>query len=740
MARQVNYYKVVSLPASLQPSSFYFAKGAVDTEFKMYLTSDSATPAAIPLDAVPNARTITAGTGLSGGGDLSSNKTISLNLAYTDARYSRLDFDNTFTKHNHFDNAISIPSIAPTGVHGARTYIHFGDIGQGGFTPPVVANLTDLQDVAITPAQQATDGVVSWSTAQGKFVIGTAIGAYIPMAQKGTANGVATLGADGLIPSGQLPSYVDDVVEVATFATLPATGEAGKIYVVTTAGTQGGAAFPANSQFRWTGSAYVRLVASPGTTDNVVEGTSNLYFTTARARAAISVGSGLSYTDSTGVLSVNRSVTDGWYEASFAKNSAFNKNFGTAAGTVAEGNHTHTFASLTSKPTTVAGYGIADAFTKTESDARFGVLSLNNIWSGANQFNNVTKIFGAQIEGASNFIIETSHFNNITRDFIRMVNGNAGAVFTVNHYGDVFSNRYYSTPVDAVSGDQLPRLNQTNTLYGRKAVNNDWTAHNHFDAAISIPAVAPTGAHANKTYIHFGAVGTGGSTPPLVANLSDLQDVAITGATTGQVLQWNGTAWINSTVPLDLSGYVQKSTQVIAGTGLTGGGTLTQDRTLSADFGTTAGKVMQGNWRPAWGDVTGKPTTFSPSAHTHTFDSLTAKPTTLAGYGITNGEPSFSKNTGFNKNFGTTAGTVSEGNHTHTFASLTAKPTTLSGYGITDGYTKTELDGRYLQLSGGVMTGLIIAPSDATLGGHLPRLSQVTTLITNATSWSQEAW
>lgn len=42
------------------------------------------------------------------------------------------------------------------------------------------------------------------------------------------------------------------------------------------------------------------------------------------------------------------------------------------------------------------------------------------------------------------------------------------------------------------------------------------------------------------------------------------------------------------------------------------------------------------------------------------------------------------KNTAFNKNFGTTAGTVSEGNHTHTFASLTSKPTTLSGYGITD--------------------------------------------------------
>ena len=33
--------------------------------------------------------------------------------------------------------------------------------------------------------------------------------------------------------------------------------------------------------------------------------------------------------------------------------------------------------------------------------------------------------------------------------------------------------------------------------------------------------------------------------------------------------------------------------------------------------------------------------------------------------------------------------------HTHTFASLTSKPTTISGYGITDAYTKTESDGKY---------------------------------------------
>lgn len=38
-------------------------------------------------------------------------------------------------------------------------------------------------------------------------------------------------------------------------------------------------------------------------------------------------------------------------------------------------------------------------------------------------------------------------------------------------------------------------------------------------------------------------------------------------------------------------------------------------------------------------------------------------------------EPVISKNTGFNKNLGTTAGTVSEGNHTHSYNALTDQPT-----------------------------------------------------------------
>ena len=77
-------------------------------------------------------------------------------------------------------------------------------------------------------------------------------GSYVLASEKGANNGVATLGADGKVPSSQLPSFVDDVVEAANFAALPATGEAGKIYVT----------LDDNKTYRWGGTAYVEISSS----------------------------------------------------------------------------------------------------------------------------------------------------------------------------------------------------------------------------------------------------------------------------------------------------------------------------------------------------------------------------------------------------------------------------------------------------------------------------------------------
>jgi len=108
----------------------------------------------------------------------------------------------------------------------------------------------------------------------------SALDAKVNTSSVGAANGVASLDSGGKVPAAQLPSYVDDVLEFANLVAFPATGETGKIYV----------ALDTNRQYRWSGSAYVQLVASPGTTDNVVEGTTNLYFTPARVLATVLSG------------------------------------------------------------------------------------------------------------------------------------------------------------------------------------------------------------------------------------------------------------------------------------------------------------------------------------------------------------------------------------------------------------------------------------------------------------------
>ena len=118
-------------------------------------------------------------------------------------------------------------------------------------------------------------------------------------AKRNAANGYAGLDATGKVAAAQLPSYVDDVVEAANFAALPGTGETGKIYVT----------LDTNKTYRWSGSAYVEISASPGSTDAVTEGSLNQYFTSARARAAVSASGSLSYNSATGVFSYTAPTT-----------------------------------------------------------------------------------------------------------------------------------------------------------------------------------------------------------------------------------------------------------------------------------------------------------------------------------------------------------------------------------------------------------------------------------------------
>ena len=134
------------------------------------------------------------------------------------------------------------------------------DVGLGK-----VDNTSDLEKPISTATQKALDKVANDLTAHTSkkdnphSVTKEQVGlgnltndAQVKRSEMGVASGVATLGEDGKIPSTQLPSFVDDVLEFDNKTAFPETGEAGKIYV----------AKDSNLTYRWSGSRYVEISAS----------------------------------------------------------------------------------------------------------------------------------------------------------------------------------------------------------------------------------------------------------------------------------------------------------------------------------------------------------------------------------------------------------------------------------------------------------------------------------------------
>lgn len=130
--------------------------------------------------------------------------------------------------------------------------------------PSAVASSTTVAGVA----ERATDAEALAMASSTVDLAPSNIGAIVNV-----PNGLLKLDGSGKVSSSLLPAYVDDVLEYANLAGFPGTGTAGIIYVDLTT----------NKTYRWGGSAYAEISASPGSTDAVPEGSTNLYYTNGRA-------------------------------------------------------------------------------------------------------------------------------------------------------------------------------------------------------------------------------------------------------------------------------------------------------------------------------------------------------------------------------------------------------------------------------------------------------------------------
>jgi hypothetical protein len=192
-------------------------------------------------------------------GFVDQDVSIGSNPAFATPTVDGLTFrDNGNTSTIDYADALAINAtaghIADTSIHFLKTDVTKTDVGLGN-----VDNTSDADKPVSTLTQTALDGkqatLVSGTNIQSinnASILTTGNINLIPASEKGANNGVATLGSDGKVPAGQLPSFVDDLEEYANLAAFPTTGESDKIYV----------AIDTGKIYRWSGSQYVEIAAN----------------------------------------------------------------------------------------------------------------------------------------------------------------------------------------------------------------------------------------------------------------------------------------------------------------------------------------------------------------------------------------------------------------------------------------------------------------------------------------------
>lgn len=338
------------------------------------------------------------------------------------------------------------------------------------------------------------------------------------------------------------------------------------------------------------------------------------------------------------------------------------------------------WSKIHSTPTTLAGYGITDAYTMQQSDERYvnviGDIMTGNLILPTLQAN--TSIILGSVK------LEYDSANNA----LKISNVNTQQAINLYATGEISAYGYNSGSADSGVSilDDLDDVTISSPQNGQVLMYNgsQWV-NSTLDVGLDETALAQyltSHLYATQSWVNSQNYAT-------EADLDARIDALVNGAPAAfdtlkeiaDVLQGN----VDSIgdILTALGNKADKTITITAGTGLTGGGNLSANRTLSLATVGTAGTYTKVTV-DAYGRVTG-----------HASLAVGDIPN-LPWSKITSG-----------------------------------KPTTLAGYGITDAYTKTEADGRYVNVSGDTMTGnLTLKP----LGGSWLNGKTQAPIMTNGAS------
>jgi hypothetical protein len=229
--------------------------------------------------------------------------------------------DDTLIEPSDWNNDHVLTGTIPVanGGTGASTLTGYvkGN-GTANMTASATVPSTDVTGLGTMSTQNANAVAITGGTMSGVTVTG-----YIPTSEKAQPLGVATLDAGGKVPTSQIPMQGDLNYQGTWNATTntptltSSVGTKGYYYVVDVAGStnlNGITDWNIGDWAIFNGSVWQKVdntdaVTSVNgqvgtvvlTTTNIAEGT-NEYFTTARARASVSAGTGISYDSGTGVI------------------------------------------------------------------------------------------------------------------------------------------------------------------------------------------------------------------------------------------------------------------------------------------------------------------------------------------------------------------------------------------------------------------------------------------------------